>query len=67
MHPGVWRASGHLANFSDPLVDCKVCKERFRADKAPKVAQGHETLIELGDKGRAKDAYEKLTAWARAI
>jgi glycyl-tRNA synthetase len=62
MHPGVWQASGHLANFKDPLVDCLVCQERFRADKAPKVAQGHETLIELGDKGRAKDAYDKLIA-----
>ena len=29
----VWKASGHLANFSDPLVDCKECKNRFRADK----------------------------------
>ena len=34
MHPDVWKSSGHLANFSDPLVDCKVCGERFRADKA---------------------------------
>ena len=34
MHPKVWHASGHLAGFSDPLVDCLVCKERFRADKA---------------------------------
>jgi len=33
MHPKVWEASGHLENFKDPLVDCKVCKERFRADK----------------------------------
>ena len=32
MHPKVWEASGHLAGFSDPLVDCKKCKERFRAD-----------------------------------
>ncbi|KKM11905.1 glycine-tRNA synthetase subunit beta [Clostridiales bacterium PH28_bin88] len=32
MHPEVWRASGHLENFTDPLVDCKVCKQRFRAD-----------------------------------
>ncbi|MDR2727745.1 MAG: glycine--tRNA ligase, partial [Chitinispirillales bacterium] len=32
MHPKVWEASGHLAGFSDPLVDCKNCKERFRAD-----------------------------------
>jgi glycyl-tRNA synthetase len=32
MHPRVWEASGHLAGFSDPLVDCKSCKQRFRAD-----------------------------------
>lgn len=32
MHPKVWEASGHVATFSDPLVDCKVCKGRFRAD-----------------------------------
>ena len=32
MHPRVWEASGHVANFSDPLVDCKQCKARFRAD-----------------------------------
>src|SRR5215471_2053936 len=31
--PAVWEASGHLANFTDPLVDCKVCKNRFRADQ----------------------------------
>ena len=32
MHPKVWEASGHLAGFSDPLVDCRACKARFRAD-----------------------------------
>ncbi|MFP4163184.1 MAG: glycine--tRNA ligase [Chitinispirillaceae bacterium] len=32
MHPKVWEASGHLTGFSDPMVDCKQCKERFRAD-----------------------------------
>lgn len=32
MNPKVWQASGHLAGFSDPLVDCKECKQRFRAD-----------------------------------
>src|SRR6266581_8672415 len=32
MHPRVWEASGHLAGFTDPLVDCKSCKQRFRAD-----------------------------------
>jgi glycyl-tRNA synthetase len=31
--PAVWRASGHLQSFTDPLVDCRVCKERFRSDQ----------------------------------
>ena len=33
MNPQTWVASGHLGSFSDPLMDCKECKERFRADK----------------------------------
>ena len=33
MHPKVWEASGHVAGFTDPLVDCKVSKQRFRADQ----------------------------------
>ena len=32
MNPRVWDASGHTANFSDPKMDCKSCKQRFRAD-----------------------------------
>ncbi|HUF28978.1 MAG TPA: glycine--tRNA ligase [Gemmatimonadaceae bacterium] len=32
MHPRVWEASGHVAGFTDPLVDCRNCKKRFRAD-----------------------------------
>jgi len=35
MAPRVWEASGHLATFTDPLVDCKQCNERFRADQLP--------------------------------
>ena len=35
MHPRVWEASGHVENFTDPLVDCKKCKMRFREDKIP--------------------------------
>ncbi len=31
-HPRVWEASGHLAGFTDPLVDCRACGQRFRAD-----------------------------------
>jgi glycyl-tRNA synthetase len=33
MHPKVWEASGHVEGFVDPMVDCKTCKGRFRADK----------------------------------
>jgi glycyl-tRNA synthetase len=32
MHPRVWEASGHVENFTDPMVDCKQCKARFRLD-----------------------------------
>lgn len=48
MHPKVWETSGHLSGFTDPLVDCKKCKERFRADhlesleKCPKPKCGGE-------------------------
>ena len=33
MHPRVWEASGHIESFTDPLVDCKSCKRRFRSDQ----------------------------------
>ena len=32
LHPAVWEASGHVAGFADPLVDCRFCKRRYRAD-----------------------------------
>jgi glycyl-tRNA synthetase len=37
-HPRVWEASGHLAGFTDPLVDCRTCKARFRADHLGELA-----------------------------
>lgn len=60
MHPKVWEASGHKSGFSDPLVDCKICKERFRADKAPKVVPGSPADITCEDKERAKLAIEQI-------
>src|SRR5512133_3365636 len=33
MHPDIWNASGHAEGFADPMVDCKACKKRFRADQ----------------------------------
>jgi glycyl-tRNA synthetase len=35
MHPEVWKVSGHVTSFSDPMVDCRKCKQRFRADQLP--------------------------------
>ncbi len=35
MHPKVWEASGHVENFTDPMIDCKQCKARFRLDTLP--------------------------------
>ena len=40
-HPRVWEASGHVAGFTDPMVDCKTCQKRFREDK-----------LEIGECGR---------------
>ncbi len=39
MHPRVWEASGHVENFTDPLVDCKDCRQRFREDQMPEENQ----------------------------
>ncbi len=60
MHPKVWEASGHLSGFSDPLVDCKVCKERFRADKAPTGDEGSDAVLSFPDKGAAKVALASI-------
>ncbi|EKD47637.1 MAG: hypothetical protein ACD_65C00350G0003 [uncultured bacterium] len=47
MNPRVWEASGHIENFSDPLVDCKSCKERFRGDKLIEEKLGIEAAAKL--------------------
>src|SRR5436305_8144639 len=55
MHPKVWEASGHVAGFTDPLVDCKVSKQRYRADQlffAP---------VEVRLEGQDPTASSKLT------
>ncbi|MEM1202704.1 MAG: glycine--tRNA ligase [Acidobacteriota bacterium] len=64
MHPQVWKSSGHLSNFSDPLVDCKVCGERFRADKAPRAIPEAALEMTFDDKGRAKAALERVARLA---
>lgn len=37
MHPRIWKASGHVDTFTDPMVDCKTCKGRFRADQVHEI------------------------------
>ena len=53
MNPEVWVASGHVTTFNDPLIDCKACKMRHRADK----------LIETwcGEQGRTDVNVEAMT------
>ena len=43
MNPKVWEASGHISNFSDPLVECKICHIRLRADKPDEIHAHEET------------------------
>ena len=50
-HPTVWEASGHVAGFTDPLVDCRNCKERFRADQLED-AQCRQACREAAGRGR---------------
>jgi glycyl-tRNA synthetase len=38
MSPEIWKASGHVETFSDPMIDCKTCKGRFRADQTDEIA-----------------------------
>jgi glycyl-tRNA synthetase len=48
-HPRVWEASGHLAGFTDPLVDCKTCKLRFRADQLDEAQCGRKPSKHPGE------------------
>ncbi len=48
-HPMTWQASGHLAGFTDPLVDCRTCKLRFRADHLDQSACGRKPSKHPGE------------------
>jgi glycyl-tRNA synthetase len=49
LHPQVWEASGHVAGFSDPLIDCRTCKLRFRADKLEDAQCGRKPSKKPGE------------------
>jgi glycyl-tRNA synthetase len=63
MHPKVWEASGHVAGFTDPLVDCKVSKQRYRADQlffAPVVVDGNTVgYVSALESERTKDELQE--------
>src|SRR4051794_6683937 len=48
-HPRVWEASGHLAGFTDPLVDCKTCGKRYRADHLDQLECGQKPSKHPGE------------------
>lgn len=58
MHPRVWEASGHVENFTDPMVDCRQCKSRYRLDvlfesynekRRKKIADAYRDLLSASD------------------
>lgn len=56
MHPRVWEASGHVAGFTDPLVDCRICKQRFREDEIPPAKWEKRQCPHCGNVGSLTDA-----------
>jgi glycyl-tRNA synthetase len=60
MHPRVWEASGHVSGFSDPMVDCRECKGRFRADQISVLC------LHSGD-GETGAASSKIQYWFSAV
>lgn len=66
MHPKVWEASGHVENFTDPMIDCKQCKARFRLDiladnlNEKKKQKAVEALNEKTNSNYSPDDFEKI-------
>lgn len=62
-HPKVWEASGHVASFTDPLIECKICHKRFREDM---VKQARELFRKKTSKGSIVKNIS-LPDWAKEI
>jgi len=62
MNPKVWEASGHVGGFSDPMVDCKECKARFRTDKVAVVSLAKGDNVLLATAVEADDENEAVAA-----
>ena len=66
-HPKVWEASGHVAGFNDPMIDCRACKSRFRADHIKLIElqfyqwEGEEAVYSLSGVGEPDEVLEQNT------
>ncbi len=66
MHPRVWDASGHVENFTDPMVDCRQCKARFKLDvliddlSDKSVRRAYEEFVDLLEKGSNVELEQRL-------
>ena len=65
MNPKVWEASGHVENFTDPLVDCKKCKTRFRADQIPEDKLASKVCPDCG--GELTDTRKEIESKIREL
>ncbi|AFN73905.1 glycyl-tRNA synthetase [Melioribacter roseus P3M-2] len=64
MHPRVWEASGHVENFTDPMIDCKQCKARFRLDTLTEMIsdKNKEKALKEFDSVEGETLDDKFTA-----
>ena len=74
MHPRVWEASGHVENFTDPMIDCKQCKARYRVDvlgdmmNDKKKKKSLEALQEkIKDNGQLKEKFQEISQGSEDI
>ena len=65
MHPKVWEASGHVAGFADPMVDCKTCKARFRSDHLADAACPQKPSKHPGEHAACQPEYANHTERVR--
>ena len=68
-HPKVWEASGHVASFTDPLIECKMCHERFREDHKKQIEEHAKTHKDVTNysSSEAKPSREVSSRQARTI
>ncbi len=62
MNPKTWVASGHVGGFADPLIDCKSCKARFRADKLIEEYMQESNITGIAVDGWSNEKLEKYIA-----